>query len=80
MTLVALAFALGASPARWWTIVILPALSLAAGASSVGSEPQNYDMHGAGFYLGLVVAAIAAIAWLAGRVARWLITASPPPE
>lgn len=62
-----LGLVLGLLRLPWWTIFVGPAAGLGLGALSVAYEPSNYDMPGFGYYVGGVLAVLAAAAWLLGR-------------
>jgi hypothetical protein len=77
-SLLGLAFVLGLLRLPWWTVAACPAASLAVGALAVANEPSGYDMHGFGYYVGVVAAVLGVAAWLVGRglavLVRWLRT------
>jgi peptidoglycan/LPS O-acetylase OafA/YrhL len=74
--LLGLGFVMGLLRLPWWTVAVSPAASLAVGALAVAYEPSGYDMHGFGYYVGVVLAVLAVAAWLVGRglaeLAHWL--------
>jgi hypothetical protein len=55
--------------APWrWTVVVWPAVAIAVGL--LYRDPPNYDMPGFARTFGVVIAAVALVAWLLGRGIR----------
>jgi hypothetical protein len=62
-----LSFVFGATRLPWWAAVIFPVVCIGVGVGSVMTEPENYDMHGFGYYIGGFLAAACVCFWFGGR-------------
>jgi hypothetical protein len=69
----AVAALLGALPLPRWTIVVIPAISLAWGVSSYLKEEPGYDMPGFSLWLGAIYAGASVVSWLIGRGVALLV-------
>jgi hypothetical protein len=71
--LVLLSAVIGLCRGPWWTGLLTAVTALAVGVLAVVTEPGNYDMHGFGYLVGVVVAVVCVLAWLLGLAMATLV-------
>ena len=70
----AVAALLGALPLPGWTILVIPAMSLAWGVSSYLNEEAGYDMPCLSLFVGSFYAGGSVVFWLIGRGVALLVS------